>query len=84
MLAFIRRSQGQSYLVVAPLYLARMNKGRVVPPAEIPWGNTHVILPKNLPDEWIDVLSGYRYQGAGQMYLRDIFREVPLAFYRGG
>jgi malto-oligosyltrehalose synthase/4-alpha-glucanotransferase len=82
-LAFAMKA-GQDYRIIAiPLNLATLTEGRFELISEIEWGNTKIVLPAGLSSEWRDNLSGHSgQQTEGNLFIKDLFFEFPLAIVR--
>ena len=78
--AFARRSRSAWALIAVP----RLSR-KLVAPGEPPigkevWGTNTLCLPRNAPEEWVNVFTGERVTAReSHLYLRDVFKEFPVA-----
>jgi (1->4)-alpha-D-glucan 1-alpha-D-glucosylmutase len=79
-IAFLRRHQDQAIIVVAALHAARRLDAGAPAISADSWGDTTVVLPQDLPAQWIDLYTG-RQAGmqSGRLRLRDALTLLPLA-----
>jgi (1->4)-alpha-D-glucan 1-alpha-D-glucosylmutase len=86
-LAFIRKHEAHSCLVVAPLFPTLVSNNLSGIPSANDWENTQLQLPDDqaLPEKWENGLTGEKHQsGDGVYVLSDLLGQLPLAFLKGG
>jgi len=71
-LAFARKHQGQTAVIVVP----RLSASLGAPPLGLVWEDTSVQLPNGA---WRDIFTGATHDASRRSYVGDLFREVPLA-----
>ena len=71
--AFLRRHNGRTALVVAPRLTAALGDG---PPIGVVWGDTTLQVSNGLPPRWKDVLTG---RDVNSLRLADLFHDWPVA-----
>jgi (1->4)-alpha-D-glucan 1-alpha-D-glucosylmutase len=85
-LAFIRKHEAHSCLVVALLFPTLISGNLSGIPSASDWENTQLQLPgsKALPEKWENVLTGEKHQSGDGVYaLSDLLGQLPLAFLKG-
>lgn len=85
-LAFARLQEGAACLVVAPLYPAMIATEPPYLPTEADWGDTHLVIPDELPDAWTDIITSAQInvEGNRRIPLASLLRQLPLALLKGG
>ncbi len=81
-IAYARRYKKTWYIVAAPLHLALLGKVQKKGPLDIRWKDTRIILPPEVPGDTVDILLNKPGKHAGALAVKDIFKEVPVAFLK--
>ena len=71
--SFERTGAGRSILVLVPRLASRVG----ITPIGDAWGDTHV-LPVTVPRQWVDVFTGARHEGAGELSLAQVLKDLPF------
>ena len=78
-LAFARK-RGRDWIVtVIPLHTALLAHRQDVDLLFINWGNTAVVLPAEMPSDWVSLLTPGKGRHAGKILVSEIFASFPLA-----
>jgi malto-oligosyltrehalose synthase/4-alpha-glucanotransferase len=80
-LAFARRYRQEWYIVAIPLHLADIsnkNENSI----QFDWKDTHIALPANAPGDWEHLLQNTDGKTEKNIFIKDIFRDIPLALLK--
>ncbi|MFC2047889.1 malto-oligosyltrehalose synthase [Chloroflexota bacterium] len=83
--AFGRQKEGKWALTIAPRLLTRLTGLGVFPSGLEVWQDTALLLPKNAPRHWLNVLTGENLIIPGSragLRLSDVFHIFPLALLK--
>jgi malto-oligosyltrehalose synthase/4-alpha-glucanotransferase len=80
-LAFIRKFHNNFYLVAVPLHTAAL-AGETNDFKQIDWQDTSIILPKNTPTDWQDVMLDRSGKSSGSIKVQELFTSLPFAFLK--
>jgi len=78
-MAFARRHQQQTILVVVPLHLAALCKAQQCTIDKIDWKDTRLILPAGSKGKTINLLTGQSIALQGEVLVHDLLAEVPFS-----
>lgn len=84
LLAFVRRWENQAAVVVAPRLLTSLVDPGTWPLGERVWGDTTIILPKEMKDFWQDFLSGRDMTSDNTINVGQLLRDLPCALLVNG
>ncbi|MDG5798805.1 malto-oligosyltrehalose synthase [Marinilabiliaceae bacterium ANBcel2] len=78
-LAFARHYNRSWHVTIVPVFLVSLNKSAddVVPPGELDWKDTSVLLPKEAPDDWENIFTGEEHCFQGVINVERAFRNSP-------
>jgi malto-oligosyltrehalose synthase/4-alpha-glucanotransferase len=79
LLAFARRLEKTWCVVVLPLGIAALCREQRKGPVALNWKDTSITLPPGAPLAWEDRLTGEHGKATAELYVRDVFNELPLA-----
>jgi (1->4)-alpha-D-glucan 1-alpha-D-glucosylmutase len=87
-IAYARRKGNTWVMTLAPRWLARSKASLTLGGLRAFWLSSRVELPSGSPDSWMNVLTGEslkisRLRGQPFLYLRDIFKNFPVAVLSG-
>lgn len=77
--AFARRHDHRCAIAIAPRLVASLGPA----PLGEAWADTAVALPPDGPTELTEVLTGSRHAARGELLLRDVLTELPVALLAG-
>jgi (1->4)-alpha-D-glucan 1-alpha-D-glucosylmutase len=78
-IAFARKNENQTVLVVAPRFFTKLIAENQLPLGEEVWGDTTIILTKETTEwSWKHVFTGASIEPAEKLYLKDICKDFPL------
>ncbi len=77
--AFARRYGQEAVIVAVPLHVSKIAAAQNVELQKIDWKHTHIVLPGNLSSEWIDIFSKKPIEISERIYVRDLFKNLPVA-----
>jgi (1->4)-alpha-D-glucan 1-alpha-D-glucosylmutase len=82
--AFGRRSRSAWALIAVPRLSTKLVEPGEPPVGKNVWGTNTLALPPNAPEEWVNVFTGEKLasresQGESCLYLREVFKEFPVA-----
>lgn len=80
-LAYARQNDNNWYIIAIPLHLGQINADSNHP-GDIDWGNTQIILPKDAPIKWDNLLSGKSSAYTDHITVDSIFKTFPLALLK--
>ena len=88
LVAYARRKRDIWIMTVVPRWLARSQAPLTSPRSLEFWVGSHIVLPPNAPQSWMNVLTGgtvkaSQLQKAKRLPLRDVFKNLPVAVLRG-
>lgn len=85
-IAFARLQEQTACLIVVPLFPSQISTEAAFLPAEKDWVDTHLLIPPELPAEWVNVFTSQEHQKntASQLSLSDLLNKLPLALLKGG
>ncbi|MBG6236149.1 malto-oligosyltrehalose synthase/4-alpha-glucanotransferase [Pedobacter sp. CAN_A7] len=69
LIAFARRYQRDTVVFISPVNHTGIKE----------WGDTHVILPEETPDDFRDILRNEKSSTGNQLFISKVFTDVPLA-----
>lgn len=78
-LAYARRLDQSWYIVLVPLGITTLCREQRKEPAALNWKDTRIILPPGAPLAWEDHITRKHGKAAAELYVRDVFKELPLA-----
>lgn len=81
-LAFARRYEQTWYLVAVPLHPATLSQHQKRDVTNLDWKDTRILLPPDAPDEWQHTFLKTSGQAKGELFVKDIFNHLPLAFLK--
>jgi len=82
-LAFARKHLRTWYVTAVPLHLAQLCQEQgITDLATIDWKDTKIVLPKEAPAEWTDMLVRTSGKYAHELRVQELFRIVPFALLR--
>lgn len=81
-MAFARRYQHEWSIVAVPLHIAVLCEEQKKQPSSVEWKNTHIILPKEMPEIFEHILQTEDIKHNYQLQIKDIFKKMPLAILR--
>jgi (1->4)-alpha-D-glucan 1-alpha-D-glucosylmutase len=78
-IAFARKNQHQTVLVIAPRFFTKLIGENQLPLGEEVWADTTIILTKETTEwSWKHVFTGASIEPAEKLYLKDICKDFPL------
>ncbi len=77
--AFARRLGQECALTIVPRFLTRLVQEGEDPLGKRIWQDTEVILPREWPDTWHNLLTGRMVQGNGHLFVGEVFEDFPVA-----
>ena len=79
-LAFARHFQNQWLIIAVPLHLTKLSKVQNRDLLKLRWKNTRIILPKDMPADFTNLLNHEQSKSAeGQLLVAEIFKPLPIA-----
>ncbi|MGV3504905.1 MAG: malto-oligosyltrehalose synthase [Adhaeribacter sp.] len=81
-LAFARKHLHTWYVVAVPLHLARLCREQDTDLAHLDWKDTRVVLPREAPADWQNVLLRTSGKYAHELTAGELFATLPLALLR--
>jgi len=78
-LAFARKREREWIVTVIPLHTALLAHRQDVDILFIDWGNTAVVLPAEMPLDWVNLLTPGKGRHNGKIHLSELFASFPLA-----
>lgn len=86
-IAFLRRTQTSIALIAVPRWLTQIAKKESDAPAILDWCDTRIILPQDVPHQWVSVFSSLQVNAQARgaessLMLNDVFREFPVGLFR--
>jgi (1->4)-alpha-D-glucan 1-alpha-D-glucosylmutase len=81
-LAFVRRLGGRWVVAVVPKFASHLVKTGQWPLREQIWGNTHICLPEDAPDNWLQIFDGdsiMTSQSENKLTLSRLFNKFPVS-----
>jgi (1->4)-alpha-D-glucan 1-alpha-D-glucosylmutase len=87
--AFARRSRSAWTLIAVPRLSTKLVPVEQPPIGKEVWATNTISLPRNAPKDWTNVFTGEkltsrRSEGKFQLYLRDVFKNFPIALLASG
>jgi (1->4)-alpha-D-glucan 1-alpha-D-glucosylmutase len=88
LIAYARRRGNTWMMTIVPRWLARSKAPLALTRLQRFWRGSHVALPENAPQTWLNVLTGEtaettRQRGAPTLSLPDVFKDLPVAVLSG-
>src|ERR1700733_7901006 len=88
LIAYARRRGNTWIMTIVPRWLARSKASPALTRLQRFWRGSHVALPENAPQTWLNVLTGEtgettRQRGAPTLSLPDVFKDLPVAVLSG-
>ena len=88
LIAYARRRGNTWMMTIVPKWLARSKAPPALTRLQRFWRGSHVALPENAPQTWLNVLTGEtaettRQRGAPTLSLPDVFKDLPVAVLSG-
>jgi (1->4)-alpha-D-glucan 1-alpha-D-glucosylmutase len=88
LVAYARRKRDIWIMTVVPRWMARSQTPPTLPRSQRFWVGSHIVLPPNAPQYWMNVLTGEtvkvrQLQKAKRLSLPDVFGNLPVAVLRG-
>lgn len=88
LVAYARRKRDIWIMTVVPRWMARSQTPPTLPRSQRFWVGSHIVLPPNAPQSWMNVLTGEtvkvgQLQKAKRLSLPDVFGNLPVAVLRG-
>jgi len=80
--AFARRYKDIWYVIAAPLHIIQLAEKQRKIVTEIDWRNTRVVLRQEMPDEYQAVFTNKKGKAKQEIFLKDIFKELPFALLK--
>ena len=74
-LAFARHYEHRWLIVIVPLHLTQLE----VPPVDIDWQNTAVVLPAHAPAKWQQLFNSNKGTHTGTILLKEVAGKLPFA-----
>jgi (1->4)-alpha-D-glucan 1-alpha-D-glucosylmutase len=83
---FARRYRGSWAMVVAPRFTTRLLCSKDPDDLSFRWDHTQIVLPKEAPCDWVNVLTGLSVRAAseGKVLVEDLLQDFPVALLSGG
>jgi malto-oligosyltrehalose synthase/4-alpha-glucanotransferase len=81
-LAYARKHENDWCVVVVPLRLTVVSRQQRRNPVSLNWKDTRIILPPGAPLAWQEQIAGSHGKASGEIFVRDVFQEIPLAMLR--
>jgi (1->4)-alpha-D-glucan 1-alpha-D-glucosylmutase len=80
-IAFARRHRGAWSTVIVPRFTTRFAADGRLPFNAQAWNNTRIVLPKDAPKSWVNVLSDEPSDAsdAGELFVSNVLRTFPAA-----
>lgn len=78
-LAFARTYQNEWYVIAIPLHLAAISTEQKAEILLIDWKNTRIVLPEEAPAEYEHLFSKIQVNQQKEIFLKEIFKSLPLA-----
>lgn len=78
-LAFARRYQRHWFITVVPLHTGKMCKEQEADLITLDWKNTKIVLPKEAPMHWENVLLKSKGKSQKDILVKDLFHPIPVA-----
>jgi maltooligosyltrehalose synthase len=78
-LAFAKQHQNQWYLITVPLHLAALSLQQQKEMLHIDWKDTRIIIPGEAPKDFEHLFSGIEGTYEKELFIKDIFKSLPLA-----
>ena len=82
MLAFARRHTECWYITAVPLQLAELCKKQKKDIPELDWKDTHVVLPDEAPEEWVNIVTETKGKQENGILVKGIFKPLPFALLK--
>jgi malto-oligosyltrehalose synthase/4-alpha-glucanotransferase len=82
LLAFARKHLHTWYVTVVPLHVAQLCEAQKTDILNLDWQDTKVILPKEAPADYTDLLLRTTGQYAHELTAQELFRTVPVALLK--
>ncbi len=76
-MAFARKYENYSYIVVVPLHMAGICTGNDI--LRFDWEDTKIVFQQRPSEAWEDISTGKVFSGAQEILLNEIFADFPLA-----
>jgi (1->4)-alpha-D-glucan 1-alpha-D-glucosylmutase len=88
LIAYARRRGNTWMMTIVPRWLARSKASPALTRLQKFWRGSHIALPENAPQTWLNVLTGEtvettRQRGAPALSLPDVFKDLPVAVLSG-
>jgi len=80
-ISYARHYNGTWYLIAAPLNSTSLSTIDHFPLGEL-WGQGHLMLPVEAPEEWTNVFTGESVSSNGQLPLNKLFESFPVAMLK--
>ncbi|QNF34747.1 malto-oligosyltrehalose synthase [Adhaeribacter swui] len=80
--AFARQHLRTWYVVAVPLHLAAISSGETVDLSAIDWKDTKIVLPKDAPADWQNMLLRTSGKYAHELLVQDLFSVLPVSLLK--
>jgi (1->4)-alpha-D-glucan 1-alpha-D-glucosylmutase len=83
-IAFFRTHGDSRALVVAPRFLTSLVRPNESPLGKAVWQDTGIDLPRGIPPDWRNAITGETLTASGEVFVGDILSEFPTAILLNG
>jgi (1->4)-alpha-D-glucan 1-alpha-D-glucosylmutase len=77
--AFARKCEAQTAIVVAPRFLASLISPAQLPVGDSVWKDTRVIIPEHTSDSWVNVVTNEQIRESNELPAGQLFGCFPAA-----